>query len=244
MSWRLLALIFSLVASAVSARQHTEVVQLDVTQEVQLRCLLYLPEKYHDDHERRWPFILYLHGGSARGDDMERLRKMGLPKRLEQDRDFPFIVASPLLPEGEIWTDASALAALVDKIARAYRVDPARIYVTGHSMGGRGALYLAYRYPERFAAVVAISPYSPITAWSKRLTNVPLWLIHGAKDVQAPIRDTEELVQATEKAGGRPRFTSLPEADHFLLDWYDRNEVFDWLLEHRKGAEPATSGSR
>jgi predicted peptidase len=169
---------------------------------------------------------------------------MGLPKRLEHDGEFPFIVASPLLPEGEIWTDVSSLMELVHQVARDYRVDPARIYVTGHSMGGRGALYLAYRHPDRFAAVAAISPYTPITAWSKRLADVPLWFIHGAKDVQAPIKDTEELVQAVEKAGGKPRFTALPGADHFILDWYDRNEIFDWLLEQRRADALTTAGAR
>jgi predicted peptidase len=227
------ALSFVALAGAL-AGQEPQIVKAEVTQQIQLRYLLFRPATYDEDPQRRWPFILYLHGGSARGEDFERLRKMGLPKRLEHDADFPFIVASPLLPEGEIWTDVSSLMTLVDQVAQDYRVDPARIYVTGHSMGARGALYLAYRQPDRFAAVAAISPYSPLTAWSKRLTNVPLWLIHGAKDVQAPIKDTEELVQATEKAGGKLRFTALPDADHFILDWFERNDIFDWLLEHRK----------
>ncbi len=235
MSIKVLVFILSVAAfAAASAQQQPNTLKSETTQRVRLPYLLHVPAKYNEDPQKRWPFILYLHGGSARGEDIERLRKMGLPKRLEQDPEFPFIVASPLLPEGEIWTDVAALAALVDKVARQYRVDASRIYVTGHSMGGRGALYLAYKQPGRFAAVAALSPYSPITAWSKNLTSIPLWLIHGAKDVQAPIKDTEELVQATEKAGGKPRFTPLPDADHFILDWYDRNEIFDWLLEQRR----------
>lgn len=234
MTSRIASLVLSFVAlTTLSGGQQTQLIEAETTQQIRMRYLLFVPAQYEHDPQRRWPFVLYLHGGSARGDDIERLRKIGLPKRLEQEAEFPFIVASPLLPEGEIWTDVRALSALVDRVARDYRVDPARIYITGHSMGGRGALYLAYHYPGRFAAVVALSPYSPITAWSKRLTNVPLWVIHGAKDVQAPLRDSEELVQAIEKAGGQPRFTSLPDRDHFILDWYDRNEIFDWLLEHR-----------
>ena len=240
MSWRLLLFLFSIIAvAAAAAQQQPLVFETETTQRVRLPYLLHLPAKYNEDRQKRWPLILYLHGGSARGEDLERLRKIGLPKRLEQDRDFPFIVTSPLLPEGEIWTDVAALGALVDEVARLHRVDPARIYVTGHSMGGRGALYVAYKQRGRFAAVAALSPYSPITAWSKNLTHVPLWLIHGAKDAQAPIKDSEELAHAIEKAGGKPRFTPLPDADHFILEWYDRNEVFDWLMEHRRGEAAA-----
>ena len=238
MSWRFLALMLSLISSVADGAQERRVIEIEKSEQIHLQYLLHLPARYNDDPQRRWPFILYLHGGSARGDNIERLRKIGLTKRLENDAEFPFVVASPLLPEGEIWTDVNALTALVDRIAREQRIDPARMYVTGHSMGGRGALYLTYKQPDRFAAAAVLSPYGPITAWSKRLTNVPLWFVHGAEDVQAPIKDTEELVQAIEKAGGRARFTPLPERDHFILDWYDRNDVFEWLLEQRKPAGP------
>jgi predicted peptidase len=184
---------------------------------------------YNEDPHLRWPLILYLHGGSLRGDDVNKLRTLGLPHRLEQDRQFPFVVVTPLCPEGEIWTDAEALVRLLDQVIRNNRIDEKRVYVTGHSMGGRGALYLAYKYPERFAAAVAISPLSPITAWAKQLWNVPLWIIHGAKDTAAPIKDSEELVQSIERSGGHPKFTRLADRDHFILDLYEKNEVFDWI---------------
>jgi predicted peptidase len=196
---------------------------------IRLEYLLFLPSMYNEDPHRRWPLILYLHGGSLRGDDVNKLRTLGLPHRLEQDRQFPFVVVTPLCPDGEIWTDAEALAQLLDQVIRENRIDEKRVYVTGHSMGGRGALYLAYKYPERFAAVVAISPLSPITAWAKQLSSVPVWIIHGAKDTAAPIKDSEELVQSIERSGGHPKFTRLADRDHFILDLYEKNEVFDWM---------------
>jgi predicted peptidase len=218
-----------------AAQQLPKVLETEVRQSARLQYLLDLPESYASDDAKRWPLLLYLHGGSARGDDLERVRKMGLPARLEKEPNFPFIVASPLCPEGEIWTNVPELTALLDELVRRYRVDEQRVYVTGHSMGGRGALYLAYREPQRFAAVVALSPISPITAWAKQLHNVPLWLIHGAKDEQAPIRSSEELAQAIEKLGSQQlRFTPLAEADHFLLEWFAPDEIFDWLLQHRR----------
>jgi predicted peptidase len=162
------------------------------------------------------------------------LRTLGLPHRLEQDGQFPFVVIAPLCPDGEIWTDSEALAQLLDRVVRTNRVDEKRICVTGHSMGGRGALYLAYKFPTRFAAFVAMSPLSPITAWAKHLHDVPVWIIHGAKDSDAPIKDSEELTRAIEQSGGRPKFTSLGDRDHFILDLYDRNDVFDWMKEHAR----------
>jgi predicted peptidase len=203
-------------------------------QAIHLEYLLFLPLTSNEDPHRRWPLILYLHGGSLRGDDVNKLRTLGLPHRLEQDRQFPFVVVSPLCPQGEIWTDADALAQLVDQVVRTNRIDEKRIYVTGHSMGGRGALYLAYRLPTRFAAIVAMSPLSPITAWAKELRNTPVWIIHGAKDGAAPIKDSEELVSAIEQSGGHPKFTPLADRHHFILDLYDKNDVFDWMTKHRR----------
>ena len=214
--------------------QVTQVFEATAQRSVRLQYLLFLPADYNREARRQWPVILYLHGGSLRGDNIERVRTLGLPHRLQDDRQFPFVVVAPLCAEGEIWTDTDALVQLVDEVVRNYRVDNKRVYVTGHSMGGRGALYLAYKYPERFAAVVAMSPLSPITAWAKQLHSVPLWIIHGAKDTAAPIADSEELVRAIETAGGHPRFTRLADRDHFILDLYDKNEVFDWILEHSR----------
>jgi len=169
-----------------------------------------LPASYAAQQKPQWPLILYLHGGSLRGDDVERLKTLGLPHKLEGEPDFPFVVVSPQCPVGEIWSDAEAVDAMLQQVIHDYRIDPDRVYVTGHSMGGRGALYFAYRFPSRFAAVLALCPISPITAWAAKLAPVPLWLFHGSADSLAPTADTKELVQAIEGAGGHPRFDTLP----------------------------------
>jgi predicted peptidase len=196
-----------------------------ITQPVEIEYLLHVPPAA----EQPPPVILYLHGGSARGD-MARLRGMGLPARVAKERDFPFLVIAPLLPAGEIWTNHRELIALLDDVLAKHRADRTRVYVTGHSMGGRGALYLAYKYPERFAAVAALSAVSPIGHWATKLKDIPLRYIHGAKDVQAPIADADELM----KAIGNASYDRLADRDHFLLDYYDGDELFEWLLKHRR----------
>ena len=228
-----LAVEHAVAAAGKPGEQSAQIVHAPAERTIRLPYLLYVPSGYDADADRRWPVILYLHGGSLRGDDLERLRTMGLPKRLENETAFPFIVAAPLCPEGEIWTDTDALSRLLDEVISQTRADTRRVYVVGHSMGGRGALYAAYKMPQRFAAVVALSPVSPVTAWAKQLKDLPLWLIHGEKDSAVPIADSDELSAAIEKAGGaKLRYTRLPDRDHFILDLFDKNEVFDWLLEH------------
>ena len=43
-------------------------------------------------------------------------------------------------------------------LAREFRVEPPRIALLGTSMGGQGALRFAYKYPDLFPVVAAISP--------------------------------------------------------------------------------------
>ncbi|MEY2497653.1 MAG: hypothetical protein QOD12_1209 [Verrucomicrobiota bacterium] len=192
-----------------------------------------MPKSYEKSQER-WPLILYLHGGSVRGDDIAQMKRWGLTEKVEADLDFPFIMVSPQCHSGEIWTDMEALGAILDEVSRRCRVDPDRVYVTGHSMGGRGALYAAYKMPERFAAVVALAPIGPITAWAAKLASIPLWLFHGTNDQFTPLKEVEELVRAIEGAGGHPQFTILPERDHYILDVYDRPELYKWLAQQKR----------
>jgi predicted peptidase len=218
----------------VSSQQRPQVFDGQATHPFRLSYLLFVPADYEKSIGTRWPLILYLHGGSLRGTDIELVRTLGLPHKIESDRTFPFIVVSPQCPAGEIWTDVEALNALLDHIQTAYRIDPDRIYVTGHSMGGRGALYLAYRLPQRFAAVLALSPLSPISAWGGKLAKVPIWIFHGEADSLAPVIDTKELSRSIEAAGGHPRVDILPKRDHFILDIYDRPDVYKWLIQQKR----------
>lgn len=213
--------------------QQAHTLQREIARKIQIQYLLFLPEGYEKNAEK-WPLILYLHGGSARGDDISQMKKLGLTEKVESDPNFPFIVVSPQCPKGEIWTDVAALGAVLDDVARRNRVDPDRVYVTGHSMGGRGALYAAHKMPDRFAAVVSLGLYSPITAWAEKLATIPLWLFHGEKDEFTPLKEVDELVQAARLAGGHPQLTVLPGRDHYILDVYDRPDLYKWLAQQKR----------
>jgi predicted peptidase len=214
--------------------QHPQEFDGIVTLSVHIKYLLFIPDAYRDGEPKRWPLIMYLHGGSRRGDDIEKLREpgFGLTALVQKDKSFPFIVLSPQCPEGEYWTDTEALIALLDEVEKTYAVDPARVYLTGHSMGGFGTWYLAYRHPERFAAIAPMSAPFTVTAWATRLKDMPIWAFHGAKDSLVPIGGDQELIDALKALGNIVRFTVLPGRDHDILDVYENQELYSWFLEH------------
>jgi predicted peptidase len=216
-----------------SLRIEKRVLEKVVSHHARIQYLLSLPKGYAENSDL-YPLIVYLHGGSARGADIDQMKHLGLTKKAEMDPNFPFIVVSPQCHPGEIWTDMDGVAAVLDEVMATCRVDADRVYVAGHSMGGRGALYAAYKMPGRFAAVLSLSPVFPITAWAEKLSAIPLWVFHGAKDQFTPDKEIKELVQALVANGGHPQFTLLPDRDHYILDIFDRPDVLKWLAEQRR----------
>lgn len=218
------------------AGQHAQTFDTSVVKRRSARYLLHLPKDYGQQPDKRWPLILYLHGGSLRGANVDSVRVWGLPKLVEQDPTFPFIVISPQAAAGALWTDTDLLIGLLDEVIARYRVDTTRVYLTGHSMGGNGAWYLAYMHPDRFAAIAPMSaPANPW--WATRLHNMPTWVFHGVQDSIVPIRESEEMVRTLRQRGNQQvRFTALPEREHGLLDLYEnsQNELYGWFLRHRR----------
>ena len=212
--------------------QHAHTFEKTITKTVSCRYLLYLPPGYGQG-DQRWPLVLFLHGAGERGNDLERVKRHGPPKRLDQGHDFPFILVSPQCPL-DTWWQNDVLIALLDEIVATHDVDTRRVYVTGLSMGGYGTWELATTYPDRFAAVAPVCGGGHFFRVPK-MKDVPVWVFHGAKDDVVPLAKSEELVRALEACDGNVRFTVYPDAQHdSWTPTYDNPDLYQWLLTHRR----------
>lgn len=217
------------------ARQLARSFERPITKQLELDYLLYLPDGYREDAPQGWPLILFLHGMGQRGDDLELIKKHGIPKIVEERNDFPFVAVSPQCKESSYWPmELESLIALLDDVVTRYNVDAGRIYLTGLSMGGYGTWLLATAYPERFAAIAPICGGGfPVMA--SRLKDVPVWAFHGAKDETVPLSESERMVHALKACGGEVRFTVYPQAGHDAwTETYDNPELYEWFLRHRR----------
>ena len=197
------------------------------------RYLAFLPAGY-EAGRKRWPLILFLHGSRERGSNVELVKRHGLPKIVEQQPDFPFIVIAPQLPAREWWSP-EILGGLLDEVQRKYRVDATRIYVTGLSMGGYGTWQLAVAYPHRFAAIAPICAGGANFHRAPEIAHVPAWVFHGARDKVVAISESREWVRRLRQAGGRPKFTIYPRAEHdSWTQAYDDPRLYRWFLQHRR----------
>jgi predicted peptidase len=209
--------------------------KLDREIQVQMGYLLYLPPEY--ESKDAWPVLFFLHGIGERGTDLNLVKRHGPPKLIEQGRDFPFIVVSPQCPRDQWWQPVE-LNALLDEIIEQHKVDEDRVYVTGLSMGGFGTWSWVAHAPRRLAAIAPIcgggEPFR-----TRDFRHVPAWVFHGAQDQAVPLRRSEEMVEALKRNGGQVKFTVYPEAGHDAwTETYDNDELYAWLLEQRRSAEP------
>ena len=70
---------------------------------------------------------------------------------------------------------------------------------------------------------------------SMMLKDMPVWTFHGSKDNVVPVSESEEMVEAIKGRGGNAKLTVYPEARHdSWTETYNNQEVYDWLLSHKK----------
>ncbi|MER7445982.1 prolyl oligopeptidase family serine peptidase [Microbacterium sp. NPDC097977] len=200
-----------------------------------LRYLIHLPEDYDADPDRRWPLVLFLHGAGERGSELDLAAVHGPPKLADAGHEFPFVLVTPQCPESSQWiAEFSTLSGLLDEVMEAHRIDPARVAVTGLSMGGYGTWSLAVRYPDRFAAIAPICGGMWLQS-AAPLQNTPVWAFHGDADDVVPISATEQIVTELRSVGADVRFTRYPGVGHdSWTETYENPEFYDWMLSHRR----------
>ena len=212
------------------------------TQTSEVRYLLFLPTDYGKKANKRWPLILFLHGAGERGTDIWKVATHGPPKHVKEHSEFSFIVVSPQCPDGKVWSNDTLLA-LLDGIMRDYAVDPARVYLTGLSMGGYGTWRLGLTHPEKFAAIAPVCGGGELITLalsslekSRELRSLAVWAFHGTKDPVVPLSESQRMVDAVKKAGVKEaKLTIYPNVGHdSWTQTYDNPQLYEWLLRHER----------
>jgi predicted peptidase len=219
------------------------------------RYQVYVPAGYAGGDA--WPVILSLHGSGERGADGMLQTAIGLGAAIRRDpARWPAIVVFPQAPADARWVGSTAAVAMaaLDATLLEFRTDASRVYLTGLSMGGHGAWYLAYRHAGRFAAaavvcgwveplpnlptaetVVPAADGEPFAALARRLAPLPVWIVHGEIDAVVPVEQSRRAAEALRAAGGDARYTELIGVAHNAWDpAYGSPALADWLFRQRR----------
>ncbi|RMF97890.1 MAG: carboxylesterase [Gammaproteobacteria bacterium] len=180
--------------------------------------------------------IVWLHGLGADAHDFEPV----VPALdLGPDRPLRFVFPNaPLLPvtinngmvmrawydilsfgpgredEAGIRAAAEAIGELIRR-EQARGVPPERIVLAGFSQGGATALFTALRFPERLAALLALSCYLPLpdrlpAELQPANQRLPIFMAHGEADHVLPLWIGEASRDALIAAGCDVRWKTYP----------------------------------
>jgi len=205
---------------------------------VEVPYALFVPEGY--DASRPSPLIIALHGLGRPYDWM-----MGYDGFIDFAQRGGYIVASPLgyhprgwygsrgpgIPAGAAGEGDEALPPNLGELSEKdvmnvleivrgeHNVDPNRVYLWGHSMGGAGTYHLAARYPDLWAgiAVAAPAPRSEAIDEIERFRDVPTLVLHGDADQTVPVQGSRTWVARMAELGMQHVYVEVPGGDHSLF---------------------------
>ena len=208
--------------------------------------------------------VVSLHGAGVEGTNQARAYK---PK------DWAWIVAPtnrrPYGFDWEDWGRLDALEVLADA-TRLFDTDPARTYLTGHSMGGHGTWQVGATVPDRWAAIAPSAgwrsfssygggpTYSSPTAVEKVLVRASnpgettglarnflhygIYVLHGEKDTNVPVAQARFMRELLATFHADFAYYERPGADHWWGDeCVDWPPLFDFLQRHTRPTDADTT---
>ena len=100
-------------------------------------------------------------------------------------------------------TDAAAVRELSEKdvmtvldiVRKEFSADDRRIYLTGHSMGASGTLYLGAKHADIWAAIAADAPPGAPNAEGIAAAKMPTLINRGDADTAVPVAGTRRYVE-------------------------------------------------
>lgn len=192
---------------------------------------VYTPEDYYYTQETT-PLVLFLHGASLCGHDLNKALRYGTVAAIRMGRDVPALVVTPQNPGG-FW-NPKKLNDILEWMDKNYAYDHTRVYVLGMSLGGYGTMDFVGTYPEKVAAAMALCGGCTLKDQSK-MGDAPLWIIHGTADRAVGIGQSQKVVSGIKAKGHdeRLRFEWLPGANHSeLARYFYCAKTYEWLFSH------------
>lgn len=192
---------------------------------------VYTPIDYFYSQEHT-PVIIFLHGASLCGRNLDRVRRYGPLDAIVKGREIEALTIVPQNPGGA-WNPKKIMDVL-DWVKRNYACDTTRVYVLGMSLGGYGTMDVCATYPDRIAAGMAFCGGSSLKDVSG-LGKLPFWIIHGTADRAVPIKQSKVVVEKLKESGNDTRL---------LYDWWQGanhgaparlfylRKTYEWLFSH------------
>jgi hypothetical protein len=139
------------------------------------------------------------------------------------------------LPEVEVYD-------VIADVKRRFNVDEDRVFLTGLSMGGGGALWLGLTRPDLWAAIAPVCPQvrEGTVELAANALNVPLRLFQGERDPVVPVAGTRQWHKRLLELGVSAEYVEYPAVRHNAWDFaYKDGSIFDWFAKFKRDRFPS-----
>lgn len=208
---------------------------------------MYVPTTYNGT--RAFPLIVALHGlGGTENSFFDGYDRV-MPRLAEQ---HGYIVAAPLgyrVDGGYGWGLGQPPADPVTRqaqdfseqdvmrvlaiVRQQYKIDDARIYLAGHSLGAIGTWKIAPKFPEIWAALAPFAG-SGAPETLARIKHIPQIVVHGDDDRTVNVRGSRAMVAKARELGIKLDYIEVPGGSHGNVVAPNLPAVFAFFNNHRK----------
>ena len=216
---------------------------------------VWLPRNY--DPQRKYPLVVQLHGlnfNEVLSGARLRYRGMGGPQWIEPN--LPVIYVNCFGRPSTFYAGMGEVDVLevIDLVERQLSVDPDRVFLMGHSMGGAGSYTVGLHYPDHFGALMPIDAAlwnqpEDVPSWMKpqvaiqsvpnlypNARNLEVFFKNAGAGIQ---RNSTEFADGIVAQGGFATTESFPRMPHSFGDVYAYSAFVTELIQHPVRRHPS-----
>jgi len=199
---------------------------LDAAKEI-LPYRMYVPTTYNGS--KAYPLIVALHGLGGTEDAFFDNYNKALPPLAEQhgyivagvlgyrvDGSYGWGVgnppADPATRRTQDFSEQDVMQVLA-RVRQQYKIDDARIYLIGHSMGAIGAWKIIAKYPDVWAAAATFAG-SGAADTVVRFKQIPQFVVHGDNDATVNVNGSRGMVAKMKELGVEHSYVEVPGGSH------------------------------
>ena len=217
---------------------------------------IYVPKGY--DKKKSYPLMVALHG--LGGSDRGMMRYRGLTQLAQK---HGYIVVAPMGYSSRGWYGSRGQTSrrgnprnlgklseqdVLNVLAitrRELKVNPKRIYLMGHSMGGGGTWHIGMKYPDLWAGLAPIAPAAPrnINDLAKA-KHIPVILVQGTRDFLVPVAGARRWAAKMKGLKMEHSYIEVEGGGHSDVAWKNFPKIFEYFNEHEKGKSSPEVGNK
>lgn len=195
----------------------------------------------HTDGLGNQSLVIYLHGGSSKGNDNDtQIKEAGIDSIANyiELKQLNAIYLVPQCPSDKSWGGPmlGVLKALIDRYAGSESSNDTDIYIFGGSMGGTGTWSMLSAYPNLFTAAMPVAG-NPSKCDADNVASTPVYTVMGTSDRIMSIETASDFIDELNARGATTKFDIEEGWTHEVTCIQSYNtERLDWVFGYSRNA--------